>query len=121
MSFWKSLEHDLAVVGKDALAIAPIAGAALSIVNPAAGALLTGIAGRLTAAITTVEQTVTDAKSGQLKSDTVIADFMNALDLAGSITGKKYTVDQAVLKTAIDAQTAAFNAFAAVKESIKSS
>lgn len=119
MSFWKSLEHDLVVVGKDALAIAPIAGGAIGLVNPAAGALITGIAGRLNASILTVEQTVDEAKNGQLKSDTVVSDFQSGIALAQEITGKTITYDQAALKAAIDQQVAAFNALAALKSSIK--
>lgn len=118
-SFWKSLEHDLAVVGKDALAVAPIVGSAVGIVNPVLGTLITGLAGRITASITSVEQTVTEAKAGQLKSQTVIDDFNNALGLAQEITGKTITFDQAALQNAINAQVAALNAFASLKSSIK--
>lgn len=120
MSFWKTLEHDLVIVGKDALALAPVAGGIIGLVNPAAGALIIGLAGRITASVTSVEQTITDAKAGALKSQTVIADFQNALGLAQEITGKTFTYDAAALQAAIDGQVAAFNAMATLKASVKS-
>ena len=119
MSFWKTLEHDLVIVGKEALALAPIAGAALSIVNPVAGSMLIGIAGRITSSITSVEQTITDYKAGALKSATVKADFDNALALAEEISGKKFTYDPAAFQSTIDTQVAALNAMAAFKQTLK--
>jgi hypothetical protein len=119
MSFWKTLEHDLVIVGKEALALAPLAGAAVSIVNPVAGALITGIAGRITASITSVEQTITDAKAGVLKAATVKADFDNALALAEEISGDKFTYDPAAFQSVLDAQVSALNAMAAFKQTVK--
>ena len=119
MSFWKALEHDLTVVGKDALALAPVAGAVVGVVNPAAGMLITGVGGRLTASIASVEQTITDAKAGALKAATVKADLDNALALAQDVTGETFTYDGTALQTFIDAQVAAFNAEAAFKGTLK--
>jgi hypothetical protein len=119
MSFWTALGHDLKIVGEDALKIAPIAGTAVGLVNPAAGALITGLAGHLTSAIASVESTVTEAKSGPVKSAAVIADFQSALSLAGDITGKTFSYDAAALQTTIDAIVAAFNSIGAFKTSLK--
>ncbi len=119
MSFWKALEHDLAIVGRDALAVAPFVGAVVGVVNPVAGTLITGIAGRITASITSVEQTITDAKAGALKAATVKADLDNALAIAEDITGKKFTYDPAALQTFIDSQVAAFNAAGIFKGTVK--
>lgn len=119
MSFWSTLGKDLKIVGQAALAIEPIAATAIGIVNPALGVTLSGITGRITSSIAAVEQTITEAKAGALKSQTVIADFQAGLAMAEEITGHAYAYDQAALQAVIDAQTAAFNAMAAFKNTIK--
>ncbi len=119
MSFWKALEHDLAIVGRDALALAPVAGVIIGMVNPAAGALFTGITGRLTSSILAAEQTIKEEKSGALRAQTVVSDFENALSLASEISGRQYTYDKVALQAAIDGQVAALNGFAALKSSLK--
>ena len=119
MSFWPALGNDLKIVGKSVLAIAPLAGEVISIVNPPLGMLIIGIGGRISSAIADAEQTITEAKQGQLKSQAVIADFQTALQIAQQITGKNISYDPVALQAAIDAQVAALNAFAALKGSIK--
>jgi len=119
MSFWKTVGHDLAIVGRDILAAAPVVGAVVGTVNPAAGLLITGLAGRINSAIVSVEQTITDEKAGVLKAQTVIADFKNGLSIAEEITGKTFNFDEAALQSAIDAQVAAHNAMGTFKQTIK--
>lgn len=60
--------------------------------------------------------------SGPDKSQAVISDFEAGLALTQQILaleGKQLTYDKAALQTAINAQVAAYNAFAAVKTSFK--
>lgn len=112
----------LKTIGKDALQIAPIAGAAVSLVNPVIGNLIMGISGKLQTAIVSAEATVTQANSGGIKADAVVADFESGLSIAQEVLaaeGKAITYDPAALQTAINNYVAAYNATAALKSSFK--
>jgi len=76
---------------------------------------------RLQTAITTVES-ANPLQNGQLKSQTVVSDFEAGLSVTQAILsadGKKLVYDDAALQSAINAQVAAYNAFAALKASFK--
>ena len=116
MGFWKDLGKDLEIVGKDVLAVEPLLQPVVSMFSPAAGAMMQTVQ----KSVILAEQTYTDAKAGQLKSAMVVQDFQNALAMASAFSGKQITYDAAKLQAAIDSQTASFNAFAELKNSIKS-
>lgn len=119
MSFLKTLGHDLQIVGKDVLAVAPIGISVLGVVNPAAGVLASGIYGKIMSSMTAVEQTITDASQGALKAATVKADWDNALSIVSEIEGKNYTYDPAKFQAFLDAQTSALNLMSEFKATIK--
>lgn len=119
MSFWKTLEHDLVIVGKTALAIAPEAGAIVGMVNPAAGVLITGIAGKINAAIVAQEAAHPDPGQGAQKAANVVNDFQAALDIVQGFTGKTFAYDAAALQKVLDSQVAALNAMDAFKQTVK--
>ena len=119
MGFLKTLEHDLVVVGKDALAVAPIAGEVIGFVNPPLGAAIVGISGRISAMVIQAETVHQEANAGAVKSADVIAGFDNILAAVNEITGKSYTYDKAAFQTAIDAEVAALNAKGVFKQTIK--
>lgn len=112
----------LKTIGTDALKIEPIAAAAVSLVNPALANLMNGISGKIQSAVTNAELTITQAKSGGVKADAVVADFESGLSIAQEVLaaeGKAITYDPSALQTAINNQVAAFNAAAALKASFK--
>jgi crotonobetainyl-CoA:carnitine CoA-transferase CaiB-like acyl-CoA transferase len=108
-------------VGSVLLGIEHVAEPIVESLFPASTPLF-GVFDRLSQAITTVEASITTPGSGPQKSAAVVADFNAGLQLTQSILaleGKALYYDPAALQTAIDAQVAAFNAFAAVKTSFK--
>jgi len=112
----------LKTIGTDALKIEPIAAAAVSLVNPALANLMNGISGKIQGAVTNAELTITQAKSGGIKADAVVADFESGLSIAQEVLaaeGKAITYDPVALQTAINNQVAAFNAAATLKASFK--
>ena len=123
MSFLSKLEHVLIVIGKDALAAAPIVGTAVSFVNPPVGTAIIGIAGRVSAMVVSAEQIHKDAGTGQLKAADVMAGFDNVIQAANeanALLGRKpVTYDKAMLQTAINAEVALMNARAALVGSVK--
>jgi len=112
----------LKTIGEDALKIEPVAAAAVSFINPTLANLMNGISGKIQTAVTNAELTVTQAKSGGVKSATVVSDFESGLDIAQEVLsaeGKAITYDPVQLQTAINNYVAAFNATAALKASFK--
>lgn len=112
----------LKTVGMDALKIEPLVAAGVSFFNPALGNLMNGISGKIQSAVTNAELMITQAKSGGIKSDAVIADFESGLSIAQEILaaeGKAITYDPAALQAAINNQVSAFNAAATLKASFK--
>lgn len=113
MGIIHGIEEILPVAGK-------IVGGLIGLRSPILGGLITGVSGELQAAIVNAEATVTTAKSGQMKSDLVIADFQSGLALTQEILsyeGKVLVYDGAALQDAINAQVAAYNAVAKLKAS----
>ena len=119
MSFLQALEHDVIIVGKDLLAIAPIAGTVIGFINPPLGAVILNVSGRVTSLVLQAEQAHKDAGKGALKSQEVFAGFDNILAAVEEVTGKKYTYDKAALQSEIDATVALFNAKAAFKATMR--
>lgn len=90
----------------------------VSLFNPAAGAIVASVS----RAIIRAESEYSEPKSGPLKQAAVIADFKAGLDVAKDILaaqGKTITYDNGALEDAIKAQVMAFNAFNALKASVK--
>jgi hypothetical protein len=110
-------------IGKTALGIArsPVAATIVSAVNPALGAIW----GRAATAITNIEAAHAAAgreKTGSEKLNFVITDFEESLAVTREILklqGKELVYDAGRLKEAIDAQVAAFNATARLKETFQ--
>lgn len=76
---------------------------------------------RLQTAITTVEAS-SPLQDGTVKSGAVVTDFEAGLSVTQAILavdGKKLVYDDAALQSAINAQVAAYNAFATLKASFK--
>jgi hypothetical protein len=77
---------------------------------------------RVAGSVANAEATVQQAGQGALKSSIVVSDFNAGIDIAQTVLaarGEKMVYDAAALQAAIDAQTAAFNAFATLKASFK--
>jgi hypothetical protein len=101
--------------------VAPVIEAAVPAISGPVAAL-DGIFQRLQATIATVEANNPTDGQGGIKAQAVTADFQSGLDLTQQILalkGEKLTYDASALQSAIDAQTAAFNAFAKLKASFK--
>lgn len=85
-------------------------------------AAVDGIFQRVQATITTLEANNPSDGQGAIKSAAVVADFQSGLDLTQqilSVEHKKLSYDGAALQAAINAQVAAYNAFATLKASFK--
>lgn len=117
MSFLAALERDFKIVGKAALMLAPYAGAAVGVVDPPLGALITGIAGQIQNAVIAAEKF--PGADGPAKQQLAVDSVMNALAIVTDLTGKSFTVDQDLLKRAVDLNVAYMNALAALKASAK--
>lgn len=112
-SFLNILKSTLGFVTKEA----PVISTGLSMINPAAGAIFNAV---LTG-VNKAETIFTQPKAGAQKSDMVISEFENGLQVAADIfaaRGEQLTYDKAALQQLIDAQVAALNALAKVKASI---
>ncbi len=111
-------------IGKGLLAVEKVAAPIAEGLLPAYAPLIMSIDhlfGTTQAAIVTAEQN-NPLQNGQLKLDAVTNDFNAALSELQSIlavTGKQLTYDGNGLTTAINAQVAAYNAFAALKSTFK--
>lgn len=115
----------LKTIGKDFLAVEKVAAPIASVAFPQfAGAinLVDNFVQKVQGTIVTIEANNPVDGQGQLKSASVINDFVSGLELTQSMLAldhKKLTFDQTKLQAAIDAQVAAYNNFAALKASFK--
>lgn len=112
-SFLGILKGALGFVAKEA----PLISTGLSMINPAAGAIFNAV---LTG-VNKAETIFTAPKSGAQKSDMVISEFENGLQIAADIfaaRGEALTYDKMALKNLVDAQVAALNALNVLKHSI---
>jgi hypothetical protein len=110
----------LKTVGSTLLGIEHVAEPIVETLFPASSPIF-AIFDKVQTAITTVEQGM-PAATGAAKAQAVVNDFEAGLALTQQILavdGKTLSYDTTALQTAIDAQVAAYNAFAAVKASFK--
>ena len=105
-------------VVKDTGLAAPYVAFGVGFFNPPMAAVIT----RIGTAMVQVEAQIPDNNQGATKAALVTQDFAASMSLTSSLlaqSGKTMTWDAGKLKTAIDAQTASFNAYAALASSIK--
>ncbi len=117
-SFLNIIRGILPVLGRIEHTVAPIA----ETIFPAEAPFIAVFDGWVQRAQTAIAGAEASAPSGAgpAKSTTVIADFEAGLQMTQSIlalTGQEVIYDKAALQAAIDAQVAAYSAFAKVKES----
>lgn len=125
MSFLSILKK----VGSVALGIEHLAAPIVSALVPGSAgvfAVVDSITARVQNSITTQEFLSPTTGSGPQRAAAVVQDFENLLNLSDDVIapilaarGEVLSYDHAALQTAIDAQVAAYNAFAALKASIK--
>lgn len=106
----KSIGKDLGIVGGVA---API----VSIFNPALGAII----GKISTAVVNAEAQMPADGQGPAKQQAVVDSFDQSLAMAQTIlrqNGKLLTYNADLLNAAIAAQTASYNAYAALAKSV---
>lgn len=121
MSFISILKKFGSVVLGIEQKVAPLAESFFPQFAPEIGAV-DGIVTRIQTAITTVEANNPGDGQGGIKASAVIADFEAGLGLTNTILaakGETVTYDSVALNNAITSQVAAYNAFAALKASLK--
>lgn len=107
-------------VGSVVLGVEKVAEPVVESLFPASTPLF-DIFDRLQTAITTVEA-ANPLQSGTVKSGIVVSDFEAGLTVTQAILaadGKKLVYDDGALQSAINAQVAAYNAYATLKASFK--
>lgn len=121
-SFFKGLISDLPIIGKDVATVGEAIAPVVNIWNPALGAILLGVSGKVISAVTSAEQASPTPSSGATKMVMANSDIQSAIDMANEILaldGKVVTVDPLLITAAINATVAAFNAMGALKAGYK--
>jgi hypothetical protein len=124
-SFLTNLETDIKIIAPEAVKGALLAGQIVSVFNPAAGALITGIAAIVQNSVLNSEL-ASQAKqmSSNEKQSYAVADFSNAFSLAQQVLnhtmpGAVLTYDNGALTDAINANVEALNKLNALVGSVK--